>query len=95
MPEIVGKVSEIVVTFSVPSPSRCPLLTFTDELKTLWTDTGVDQNFQTDLGAIGPYEPIWTNPLLPCFQGKAVWTNGPESSSKASPQDWHWSMDGS
>ena len=30
VPEIVGKLSEIVVTFSVPSPSRCPLLTFTD-----------------------------------------------------------------
>ena len=30
VPQIVGKVSEIVVTFSVPSPSRCPLLTFTD-----------------------------------------------------------------
>ena len=37
------------------------------EKSTLWTDAGVDQNFQTDLGAIGPYE----------FQGKFVWTNGP------------------
>ena len=26
------------------------------EKSTLWTDTGVDQNFQRDLGAIGPYE---------------------------------------
>ena len=30
------------------------------EKSTLWTDTGVDQNFQRDLGAIGPSE----------FQGK-------------------------
>ena len=41
---------------------------------TLWTDAGVDQNFQRDLGAIGPYElqvkSVWTNPLMPCFQGK-------------------------
>ena len=34
------------------------------EKSTLWTDTGADQNFQRDLGAIGPYE----------FQGKFVWT---------------------
>ena len=32
---------------------------------TLWTDASVDQNFQRDLRAIGPYE----------FQGKFVWTN--------------------
>ena len=32
----------------------------------LWTNAGVDQNFQTNLGAIDPYE----------FQGKFVWTNG-------------------
>ena len=53
---------------------------------TLWTDAGVDQNFQRQLGAIGPYEFqrkfIWTNPLVPCFQGKSVWTDGPESLSK-------------
>ena len=24
------------------------------------------------------------NPLVPCFQGKSVWTNGPESSSQVS-----------
>ena len=37
------------------------------EKSTLCTHTGVDQNFQTDLGAMGagPYE----------FQGKSVWTN--------------------
>ena len=40
------------------------------EKSTLWTDTGVDQNFQRDLGAIGPYE----------FQGEIVWTNGPFAS---------------
>ena len=37
---------------------------------------------------------VRTNPLVPCFQGKSVWTNGPESSSSL-PRDWHWSMDGS
>ena len=43
------------------------------EKSTLWTDAGVDQKFQRDLGAIGSYEfqgkSIWTNPLVPCFQG--------------------------
>ena len=34
--EIVGKVSEIVVTFSALSPSRCPLLTFTDLMFSLF-----------------------------------------------------------
>ena len=29
---------------------------------------------------------MWTNPLVPCFQGRYVWTNGPESSSKVSPE---------
>ena len=48
----------------------------TAEKSTLWTDTGVDQNFQRDLGAIGPYK----------FQRKFVWTNGDESSSKVSPE---------
>ena len=37
VPEIVGKVSEIVVTFSVPSPSRCPLLTFTKNFQDVLT----------------------------------------------------------
>ena len=38
---------------------------------TLWIDAGVDQNFQRDLGAIGPHEFqgtfVWTNPSVPCF----------------------------
>ena len=56
-------------------------------------------NFQRTLSAIGPYEfrgnsygPI-IGPYL--FQGKFVWTNGPESSSKVFPLHWYWSMDGS
>ena len=35
---------------------------------TPWTDTGVDLNFQRDLGAINSEEK---------FKGKFVWTNGP------------------
>ena len=38
-------------------------LIFTEK-SNLWTDTGVDQNFQRDLGTIGPHE----------FQGKSIWT---------------------
>ena len=38
--EIVRKVSEIVVTFSVPSPSRCPLSTFTDSTFPLLVNGG-------------------------------------------------------
>ena len=57
------------------------------EKSTLWTDTGVDQNFQR---AICPQEfqgkSVWTSRLLPCFQGKSVRTNGPESSSKVPPE---------
>ena len=50
-----------------------------------------NQNFQRDLGAIGPYEfqgkLAWTNPLVPCcLQIKSVWTNGPESLSKVFPR---------
>ena len=45
----------------------CRAERLSSEKSTLWTDTGVDQNFQGDLGAIGPYE----------FQGKFIWTNGP------------------
>ena len=41
---------------------------------TLRIDESVDQNFQTNLGAIGPYEFqgnfVWTA-LLPCFQGNS------------------------
>ena len=55
---------------------------------TLCTDAGVDQNFQRDSGAIGPYElqgtSVCTNPLVPCFQGESVWTNGAESLTKDS-----------
>ena len=39
------------------------------EKSTLWTDAGVDQNFQRDLGAIGPYE-------------KFVWTTGGKGTPK-------------
>ena len=35
------------------------------EKRTIWTDNGVDQKLQRELGAIGPYE----------FQGKSVWIN--------------------
>ena len=52
-------------------------------MSTLWTNTGVGQNFQRDLGAIGPYEfqgkVTWTNPIGALFKGKSVRTNGPES----------------
>ena len=55
------------------------------EKSTLWTDTGVDQNFQRDLRAIGPYEfqgkLVWTNAPFALFSGKFVWTNGTECSS--------------
>ena len=51
---------------------------------------GVDQNFQRDLGAIGPYELhgkfVWTNGPFALLSGKFVWTNGDESSSKVSPE---------
>ena len=54
----------------------------------LWTDSGLDPNFQGDSGAIGPYEyqgkSVWTDPLVPCFQRKSVWTNGAESLPKVS-----------
>ena len=30
--------------------------------------------------------PMVTIPLVPCFQGKSAWTNGPERSSKVSPE---------
>ena len=61
------------------------------EKSTLWTDAGVDQNFQRDLGAIGPYEfqgkSAWTNRLVPCFfSGEICHDNGPESSSKFPPE---------
>ena len=53
---------------------------------TLWTDAGVDQNYQRDLGATGPYalqgKLVWTNPMEPCFQGKCVWTKDHESGMK-------------
>ena len=66
------------------------------EKSTLWTNTCVDQNFQRDLGAIGPYQfqekSVWTNPSVPCFPGKSVWTNGAESLSKVphetGPSPW-------
>ena len=42
------------------------------------------------LGAIGPYElqgkSVWANPLVPCFQGYSVCTNGTESLSYLSPE---------
>ena len=36
---------------------------------------------------------VLTNPLVPCFQGKSDWTNGPERLSKVCPE-WYWSMGG-
>ena len=61
-----------------------------EEKSNLWTDAGVDQNFQIYLGATGPYEfqekTVWTNPLVPCLQGRSVWGNGAGSSSKVSPE---------
>ena len=60
------------------------------EKSTLWTNTGVHPNFQRDFEPIGPYEilgkSVWTTPLVSCFQGKSVCTNGPERSSKVSPE---------
>ena len=62
------------------------------EKSTLRTDNGVNLNFQRDLGAIGPFEFqekfVWTDPCVPCFQGKSVGTNGLQVRQK-SPQDWH------
>ena len=56
-----------------------PLLT---DKSNLWTDSGVDQNFQRDVGAVGRVKIVWTKHWVPCLQGKYVWsiTNGPESS---------------
>ena len=66
-------------SFSTPLPTLGPKGPATP----LWGLKG--RNFQRDLGAIGPYEfqgkSVWTNPLVPCFLEKSVWTNGPESSS--------------
>ena len=45
------------------------------EKSTLWTDADIDQNFQRDLGAIGPYEFQGNShePMtpLPCRQGNS------------------------
>ena len=66
------------------------LITRISETSTLWTDAGVDQKFQSDLGAVGPCEfqrkSVWTTRFVPCFQGKSVWTNGPESWEKFPPR---------
>ena len=55
------------------------------EKSILWTDTGIDQNFQRDLGAIGPYEFlgkfIWTSDPFALFSRKFVGTNGAENLS--------------
>ena len=52
------------------------------EKSTLWTDAGVDQNFQRDLEAIGPYKfqgnVVWISGPLALCSGKFVWTNGTE-----------------
>ena len=75
-------------------PTRPPIHACTHahvEKSSLWTDTSVGQNFQKDLGAIGPYECqenfVWTNPLVSCYHGKSVWTDGPESLSKVPPEN--------
>ena len=40
---------------------------------------------------------VWTNFLVPCFQGKSVWSVGPTALKvrQKFPRDGHWSMDGS
>ena len=71
----------------------------TPENNILWTDAGIDQNFQRDLGAFGPYEfhwkSIWANPLVPSFSGKIRAHQGPWKFIKKFTRDWHCSMDGS
>ena len=68
------------------------------EKSTPWTDAGLDQNFQKDLGAIGPYKCqgkfVWTNPLVSSFQGNLCGPMALKVRQKF-PRDWHWSMDGS
>ena len=60
------------------------------EKSILWTDAGVDQNFQRDLRAIGPYEfqGLSYGPMAPfaLFSGTFIWTNGTENPSKVPPQ---------
>ena len=69
--------------------ASCGAIVFAGK-STLWTDTGVDQNFQRDLAAIGPYEFqgkfVWTNGPFALFSRKFIWTNGTESSSKVSTE---------
>ena len=59
------------------------------EKSTRWTDTCVDQNFQRNLGVIGPYEFqgkfAWTNGSFALFSGTFAWTNGAESLSNVFP----------
>ena len=49
------------------------------EKSTLWTDAGVDQNFQRDLGVIGPlnFKGNSYNDPSALFSGKFIWTNAP------------------
>ena len=67
------------------------------EKNTLWPDAGVDQNFQKNLEAICPYgfqeKSVWTNPSVPCCQGKSAWRR--KFAVKSFPRDRHWSVDGS
>ena len=60
------------------------------EKSTLWTDASVAQNFQRDLGAIGPYEFqgkfVWTNPLMPGFQENLYGPMAMKARQKSSPR---------
>ena len=67
----------------------------TSDGREVWTDTGVDQNFQRDLGAIGPNEFQGNSPPLPCFQRNAYGPMAHKVRQKFPPRDWYWSMDGS
>ena len=69
------------------------------EKSILWTDTGVDQNFHGELGAIGPYMNSRGNvcgPILCCLVfGENLYGPMALNFAKSFPQDWYWSMDGS
>ena len=70
---------------AVPSPEK----------STLWTDAGVGQNFQRDLGAIGPHELYMDQrPLCLVFREIRM-DQWPFKFAQSFPPEWHWSMDGS
>ena len=66
---------EIAIASDFPSHPEiamwhCIALSPDSGKSTLWTDTGLDQNFQGDLGAIGPYEFCMDQSLGALFPGK-------------------------